>query len=236
MSVRVMSLVFEADIKEVKINQEKTAVTPPTMKLVLLALADHASDTGESVYPSLETISRKTGLSIRSIQRATDALEKIKLVKIIGWSKVGTLSYSLNVKELGKYAHDSESSLNMTQSHPKHDSESSESSVNHQFNLNDNEQNPVSIASVYESEIGMLSPMISDKITEAEKDYPQSWIIKAIDIAVNNNARNWNYIEACLKNMKSKGVDWKPNGNGKKSAPTEPGLFAVLREMSNDGN
>lgn len=103
-------------------------------------------------------------------------------------------------------------------------------------NDNEEETGGENIFTLYESEIGMITPLISDKLQLAEKEYPVDWIKKAFGIATANNARNWNYIEVCLKNMKTKGVDWKPNGNGKKSAPTEPGLFAVLREMSNDGN
>jgi hypothetical protein len=55
MSIRLMSMVFEA-----------TGVTS-TEKLILLALADHANDEGKHIYPSIETLCRKTSLSYRAI-------------------------------------------------------------------------------------------------------------------------------------------------------------------------
>jgi hypothetical protein len=54
MSIRLMSKVFETDL-------------PAHEKFVLLAMADYASDTGESIYPSIETICRKTSISERMV-------------------------------------------------------------------------------------------------------------------------------------------------------------------------
>lgn len=47
---------------------------PPTRKLVLLALADNASDEGQC-FPALATLARKSGLSERAIRAAISALE-----------------------------------------------------------------------------------------------------------------------------------------------------------------
>lgn len=58
MSVRVISWVWEH------------SNTEPTERLVLLAIADCANDAGAEAYPSLATLAKKTGLSIRSVQRA----------------------------------------------------------------------------------------------------------------------------------------------------------------------
>lgn len=62
MSVRVMSMVFEAD-----------GITS-TQKLVLLALADHAADDGTSIYPSVDTIANKTCLSQAAVRKALKEL------------------------------------------------------------------------------------------------------------------------------------------------------------------
>lgn len=52
----------------------------PSSKLVLLSLADHANDDGES-WPSLERLSERTGRDRRTVQRAVAALEARGLVE-----------------------------------------------------------------------------------------------------------------------------------------------------------
>jgi DNA replication protein len=63
------------------------------------------------------------------------------------------------------------------------------------------------IFTLYEENIGPLTPMISDMLQEAEQTYRQEWIEEAIRIAVQNNARSWRYIEAILKSWQEKGKD-----------------------------
>jgi hypothetical protein len=48
----------------------------PTEKLVLVAYADHADHEGHNIYPSIGLVADKTGLSERSVQRATKELAK----------------------------------------------------------------------------------------------------------------------------------------------------------------
>jgi hypothetical protein len=60
--------------------------------------------------------------------------------------------------------------------------------------------------------------MLADDLIQAEKDYPVEWIEKAFKIAVTNNQRKWGYVLACLKNMQTNGVDWKP-GKQEQAAP-----------------
>lgn len=49
----------------------------PTDRLVLLAIADTANDDGAEAYPSMATLTRKTGLHERSIQRALKRLTEL---------------------------------------------------------------------------------------------------------------------------------------------------------------
>jgi len=65
----------------------------------------------------------------------------------------------------------------------------------------------------YEKEIGLLTPMIADKINLATEEYTDDWICRSIDEAVVHNARNWAYCEAILKRWKVEGFN---NGRGKK--------------------
>jgi len=58
---------------------------------------------------------------------------------------------------------------------------------------------PPDIFSLYEQNIGMLTPKIAEELLEAEKIYPVSWIYDAIKEAVNQNVRKWSYISAILE-------------------------------------
>ncbi len=58
---------------------------------------------------------------------------------------------------------------------------------------------------IYEENIGPLTPLIADRLKDAEAVYTQEWVSEAIEISVVNNARNWRYIETVLKS-------WKENG------------------------
>jgi DNA replication protein len=68
------------------------------------------------------------------------------------------------------------------------------------------------IFKLYEDNIGPITPLIKDKLLDAEEDYPQSWIQRAFEIAVEHNARNWSYIHAILERWRINGFD---NGKNK---------------------
>lgn len=69
------------------------------------------------------------------------------------------------------------------------------------------------IFKLYENNIGALTPMISEKLKDAEKEYPMDWIRDAMQIAVENNKRRWNYCESILKRWQAEGKDdGKRNG------------------------
>ncbi len=61
------------------------------------------------------------------------------------------------------------------------------------------------IFTLYEDNIGMLTPHIADELREAEKLYPAAWIRDAIKEAVERNKRNWNYIAAILERWTAEG-------------------------------
>jgi len=75
------------------------------------------------------------------------------------------------------------------------------------------------IFQLYEQNIGLLSPIISDALIDAEKIYPLNWIEAAMKEAVTNNKRSWSYAEAILKRWKVDGfgVDTRSKRNGKAS-------------------
>lgn len=58
---------------------------------------------------------------------------------------------------------------------------------------------------LYEQNIGPLTPLIADQITQAITDYPPDWIEDAIGEAVAYNRRSWRYIVRILENWKATG-------------------------------
>lgn len=58
---------------------------------------------------------------------------------------------------------------------------------------------------LYEQNIGPLTPLIADQITQAIRDYPADWIEDAIGEAVAYNRRSWRYIVRILENWTATG-------------------------------
>lgn len=65
MSIRLMSEVWRTNL-------------PTTEKMVLLVVADHASDDGTNAYPSQATIASKASISVRTVQRCINNLVKAR--------------------------------------------------------------------------------------------------------------------------------------------------------------
>jgi len=59
--------------------------------------------------------------------------------------------------------------------------------------------------SLYEQNIGPITPIIADAVVHANEEYPPAWIEEAIAIAVKMNKRSWKYIEVILKRWKEEG-------------------------------
>lgn len=65
---------------------------------------------------------------------------------------------------------------------------------------------------LYEENIGPLTPLIADALTDAEATYGAEWVAEAIDLAVKHNKRSWKYCEAILKRWKEEGRAEKQSG------------------------
>ncbi len=61
------------------------------------------------------------------------------------------------------------------------------------------------IYKLYESNIGLLTPMIADELKDIVKDFPREWIEDALREAVRANARKIKYIRAVLDRWKAEG-------------------------------
>ncbi|MBI2849822.1 MAG: DnaD domain protein [Chloroflexi bacterium] len=78
---------------------------------------------------------------------------------------------------------------------------------------------PPDVFTLYEQNVGMLTPMIAEELREAEKIYPGDWIREAIAEAVKLNKRSWRYIERILERWLAEGKgDGTYRGDIKKSS------------------
>jgi DNA replication protein len=73
------------------------------------------------------------------------------------------------------------------------------------------------IFSLYEQNIGPLTPLIADQLQEAEQTYPQAWLEDAFREAVAANKRSWRYIRAILRRWQDEGRDDKSLLNDSKA-------------------
>jgi DnaD/phage-associated family protein len=61
------------------------------------------------------------------------------------------------------------------------------------------------IYTLYEQNIGMLTPIIAEELKETERLYPENWIKEAVKAAVTQNKRSWKYIAAILERWSTEG-------------------------------
>ena len=78
------------------------------------------------------------------------------------------------------------------------------------------------IFTLYEQNIGMLTPMIAEELRETEKLYPENWIRDAIKEAVLHNKRNIRYIIKILENWSAEG---KSDGTHRRYSKTDPDKY-----------
>lgn len=81
-------------------------------------------------------------------------------------------------------------------------------------------EEPPDVFSLYEQNIGMLTPMIAEELRDALKVYSEAWLRDAIKEAVNHNKRKWSYISAILERWTAEGRDdGTYQGHSKKTDP-----------------
>lgn len=76
------------------------------------------------------------------------------------------------------------------------------------------------IYTLYEQNIGPLTPLLAENLHEIEDLYPAEWIAEAVEIAVQQNKRSLAYVEAILKR-------WKTEGRGEKNSTERDGWSYV---------
>ena len=86
------------------------------------------------------------------------------------------------------------------------------------------------IFSLYEENIGILTPILAEEMKDTEQSYPWPWIEEAFKIAVGRNKRSWRYIEATLRRWATEGKDDGESGRYSQKAPSKERLLEYLRE------
>ncbi len=76
---------------------EKSGKPDSTNRFVLVALANHADETGAGSRPSVEMLSAYTGLNIRTVQRHLDRLEAAGLITRTGTTARGVVIWQLSL-------------------------------------------------------------------------------------------------------------------------------------------
>ncbi|MEO8287374.1 MAG: DnaD domain protein [Chloroflexota bacterium] len=76
-----------------------------------------------------------------------------------------------------------------------------------------------SVYALYEQNVGLLTPILAERLQDAEGRYPAEWIEAAFEEAVTNNKRNWRYIERILERWAAEGKQ-----SGKDRGPVERSL------------
>jgi DnaD/phage-associated family protein len=77
------------------------------------------------------------------------------------------------------------------------------------------------IFTLYEQNIGPLTPLLAETLRDAEHTYPYEWIDEAMRIAIEGNKRNWRYIEAILKRWATEGK----SAPRQQPSPEEPNRY-----------
>lgn len=72
------------------------------------------------------------------------------------------------------------------------------------------EERPTLIT-LYEQNIGLVTPLLLDELREAEEHYPTHWIEDAMREAVRANARSWRYIKKVLERWAAHGRQDSPD-------------------------
>lgn len=68
------------------------------------------------------------------------------------------------------------------------------------------------IFAIYEENVGAISPLIAEELTEAETQYPAPWVEAAFREAVRQNKRSWRYIQKILERWAVEGPDYEEAG------------------------
>ncbi|HDQ74071.1 MAG TPA: DnaD domain protein [Chloroflexi bacterium] len=73
------------------------------------------------------------------------------------------------------------------------------------------------IFTLYEQNVGLLTPIIAEELRQAEDEYPIAWIEEAIREATMLNKRSWKYIRAILERWTTEGRGVETHRRGREA-------------------
>jgi DnaD/phage-associated family protein len=73
-------------------------------------------------------------------------------------------------------------------------------------------ESPVNIYTLYEANIGGITPLIAEELRDAEQNYPPEWIHHAFREAAELNKRSWRYIRRILQRWEQEGPNYATDG------------------------
>ncbi len=190
-------------------------------QMVLLAMADHANDLGESVYPSVARLAWKVGCSERHVQRAMTYLrDKGILIKVAEPRFHRPTEYRIDMSRASRKPAFTPQGVTpmspidktgVTPMSQRGDTDvargvtpmSQEPSLNHQ-------EAPASNAfSVWlDSHNGKMTQLMKDSIVDLIEDYSDEWVMTAIQEAsksVPDGKFALRYVERVLERWKKEG-------------------------------
>lgn len=198
-------------------------------------------------FPSYETIREDTGLNFRKIARSLRTLEATLLMrrtKRFGNSSEYTLTCpspnnggsQVLTTGVGK-------SLQRVQTNKIDGTKIDENKIStgtaaEKSTAVESPAPKPNIFTLYENNIGLLTPIMADELRAAEQEFPAEWVADAFKEAIKANVRRWSYIRAILDRWKVEGrTGAKPtrgNGHGPpvKESPIDM-INRIIREQTN---
>lgn len=73
------------------------------------------------------------------------------------------------------------------------------------------------VFTLYEENIGGITPLIAEELRDAEERYPAQWLREAMRRAVELNKRNWRYVSGILRRWEAEGPDYEEAGRDTES-------------------
>ncbi len=81
------------------------------------------------------------------------------------------------------------------------------------------------VFSLYEQNIGPLTPLIAEKLAEALETYPTSWVEDAIVEAVHYGRRNWRYVQRILERWAIEGRHHEAHSRDRRDRTLDPDKY-----------
>jgi len=178
--------------------------------------SDKSKRTDGYFYKTYSEWENEIGLSEYKIKKAVKQLKESEIIetKLKRANGSPTIHYKLNMSNLQnliiKFLDNQETSESESIKISESESEETSESLTETTQKITQENTLVvqpNIFKIYESEVGGLTPIISDMLKDVEKDYPDGWFKKAVTEAHKSTTRiTLNYLLAILKRWKAEGL------------------------------